>query len=139
MSRRRLTTPAHVDQLESISRFIEECANSAKFNDRDNYACQLAVSEVCENVIKHGYGEENEGTIDLNVLADVGEMTVEIFDTAPAFNPTLLSESPTNNTNDDPPVGGLGLRIIYRVMDTVEYSRRGEQNCLRLVKHTTPG
>lgn len=137
MRDRKLTIPGRLDQIERVCTLVGEAAREAGFGSRTTYACQLAVTEACENIIHHGYGREGAGDIRVVVDATPGELTVELLDNAPPFNPAAKPPDRTW-TEQDPPVGGLGLIIIHRVMDEVKYRRRGRQNRLLLRKRLTP-
>jgi anti-sigma regulatory factor (Ser/Thr protein kinase) len=133
MQERELTVPGRLDQIEKVCSLVGEAARGAGFGSRQAYACQLAVTEACENIIKHGYGREDAGDIHAIVRSQPGELTVELLDSAPPFNPAARPPDRTW-TEQDPPVGGLGLVIIHRVMDEVKYRRKGRQNRLFLRK-----
>jgi anti-sigma regulatory factor (Ser/Thr protein kinase) len=138
MTSRRATYPAYLRKIEAICRFVGKASDEAGFDERTRYACQLAVGEACENIIKHGYGEEGLGDILVTADATTGEVTVELRDTAPPFNPAGPPPQ-IDLDRDNPQVGGVGLVIIHRVMDEIYYSRDGDQNCLTLrKKHHAP-
>jgi len=121
----------HLDQIERIGRFIQEAALDAGFDEMESYACELAVCEACENIILHGYGDDSTGKIEVAVQTKPDNITIELWDDAPPFDP---ANCPTelNLSNDDPPVGGLGLVIMHKVMDDMEYHRREGRNQLRM-------
>jgi serine/threonine-protein kinase RsbW len=133
VSIRTLTIPARLDAIETACDCVEAGAQDAGFDESASYACQLAVAEACENIIKHGYACEGTGEIRLEVTSAPGDLTVSLEDTAPRFNP---AHRPGAHTWDhhDPPVGGLGLHIIHRVMDRVSYVRRSGTNRLTMRK-----
>lgn len=137
MCTRRLSIPGRLDQIARVGQLVDECAQIAGFDDRTSYACQLAVGEACENIIKHAYGSESTRPIEVVVLAECGKLTIELVDDGPPFN---VAQKPVKNNVqvDDPPIGGLGLRIIHKVMDRVEYHRLGNQNHLKLQKSCNP-
>jgi serine/threonine-protein kinase RsbW len=137
MAGQSLSVPGRLDQIEVIGRLVDQGAQDASFDDLTSYSCQLAVGEACENIILHGYGEEGLGDIDVHVDSAPGQLTITLRDTAPPFN---AAKKPADEELDqhDPPIGGLGLKIIHKVMDRVEYSRRGNQNQLTLLKIHTP-
>ena len=137
MTVRRQTFPGRLDQIEVICRVVDEGARDAGFDRSTSYACQLAVSEACENIVKHGYGVEGGGKIDVAIWSEPGELTIELRDSAPPFNPARRPDQ-QKWTEKDPPVGGLGLLIIHRVMDEIEYHRRGGENRLRMRKRQNP-
>jgi anti-sigma regulatory factor (Ser/Thr protein kinase) len=133
MTSHRATYPAFLGKIEAICRDVGRASDEAGFDQRTRYACQLAVSEACENIIIHGYGGEGRGKILVTAEAAPREVTIELRDTAPPFNPA--GNPPRLDLDrDNPQVGGVGLVIIHRVMDEVFYSRDGDQNCLTLRK-----
>jgi serine/threonine-protein kinase RsbW len=125
--------PGDPEQIESICRIVDAQAAEAGFNDRTRYACQLATAEACENIIKHGYGTQKTGTIEITATASRGVLLIELKDNGPPFNP-VNSGTPPQLDIENPPIGGLGLLIIQRVMDEVAYQRSGSANVLRLLK-----
>jgi len=134
MPRRRLRLPADRDALTAVCDFVGKAAAASGFDDRTSYACQLAVCEAVENIIKHGYPPGAGGQIEISAASPPGELTIELVDTAPAFDPTRFPIDPRIPTSEDT-VGGRGLLMIRRVMDEVEYRRRGRRNVLRLTKN----
>ncbi len=133
MQEKRLSIPSKLDQVESVCRFIDESARSAGFDEKESYACQLAVTEACENIILHGYQGANGEKITVKIKTRPGDLMIKIIDQAPPFNPAEPLPEKTASP-DDPPIGGLGLVILNKVMDEVEYKRTQSGNTLRLRK-----
>jgi serine/threonine-protein kinase RsbW len=136
-STRTLVVPAALSEVALICDLVNLEALAAGFDSRTSYACQLAVAEACENIILHGYGDRAEGQISVAVDTTPGELTVELADTAPPFNPAERPAGPPDP--DDPPLGGLGLLIMHRVMDEIDYVRRPDGNTLTMRKSTPSG
>ncbi len=132
MFQQRLTIRARFEHLQKVRQVVEQAAAAAGLTPRDSYGCQLAVSEALENIIRHGYGGETDLPIEIDVLAKAGTLTIEVEDRAPPFNPAA-SPPECELDAENPPVGGLGLMIIHRAMDEVEYQRREDANwlCMR--------
>jgi anti-sigma regulatory factor (Ser/Thr protein kinase) len=137
MADQRLSVHGRLDQIEVIGRLVDQGAQDAGFDDLTNYSCQLAVGEACENIIRHGYGEDGIGDIEIQIESQPGQLTITLSDTAPPFNAAKKPADEEFN-QDDPPIGGLGLKIIHKVMDRIEYSRQGNQNRLTLLKIHRP-
>jgi len=134
---RRLTIPGRFDQIEAACDFVEAGAMDAGFDEPTSYACQLAVAEACENIVKHGYGTGRPGEICVEVVSSRGQLTIRLEDTGPPFNAARRPRPPADD-QADPPVGGLGLVIIHRVMDRVTYLRRTGVNRLTMRKRMRP-
>jgi anti-sigma regulatory factor (Ser/Thr protein kinase) len=137
MADQSLIVPARLDQIEQVCSLVARAARSAGFDRKTTYDCELAVAEACENIIKHGYAGSAADGISVVTHAKPGELTIELEDSAPPFNPASRPH-PSNWTEEDPPVGGFGLLIIHRVMDEVEYHRQAGRNRLRMLKRCQP-
>lgn len=133
MHEQQLSIPGQLEQVESVCRFVSESAREAGFDERESYACQLAVGEACENIILHGYQGANGEKITVNIQTQPGDLMIKIIDQGPPFNPAEPLPDITASP-DDPPAGGLGLVILHKVMDEVEYKRTQDRNTLRLRK-----
>lgn len=97
--------------------------------------CQLALIEGFTNVVRHAHeGLPKETPIEIEVTATTEYLDIKIWDRGPGFNfEDTLEHKLTTTTSDSE--GGRGLRIMYRVADTVEYSKTTDQrNCLHLQK-----
>lgn len=132
MTRRSSTTISGVDELHSVCAIVNAAALAAGFSGRESYALQLAVCEACENIFEHGYGPDRQGEVRIHFEAQPGELVVRLRDDAPPFNPTSVEPRPPHAK--DPSIGGLGLYIIHRVMDEIEYQRKGGRNMLTMRK-----
>jgi anti-sigma regulatory factor (Ser/Thr protein kinase) len=89
----------------------------------------LALEEVVVNVVRHGYGSSRGGRMDLG-LALVGEVVrLEVRDGAVAFNPLDAEEPGPRSAVGG---GGLGVHLVRRLMDRVDYARENGENHLIL-------
>jgi anti-sigma regulatory factor (Ser/Thr protein kinase) len=131
---RSLTVPGRYDRLEQLCRFVAEAADEAGLDESASSHCQLAVDEACTNVIEHGYGGEDRGTIQLTCAVTPGELTITIQDQAQPFDPAGVPEPQLNAPLDELRIGGLGLYFMRQVMDAVEFSYVDGGNRLVLVK-----
>lgn len=137
MVKKHMKIDGHLDQIERVGRFIQEAAQEAGFDEMESYACELAVSEACENIILHGYGDDSTGEIEVSVQTEPDNITIELWDDAPPFDPAN-SPIKLDPSMDDPPIGGLGLVIMHKVMDEMEYHRREGRNQLRMRRSRKP-
>jgi serine/threonine-protein kinase RsbW len=136
MHSEKISIPARFEEIEAVCDLVDRAAREAGFTEATNYACQLAAGEACENIICHGYKDEGCGEIEVRVRAQSGELMIDLIDTAPPFDPTSVPPPKIEERIEDQ-VGGLGLPIIRRVMDEIEYSRQGNSNRLTLRKFST--
>jgi serine/threonine-protein kinase RsbW len=88
-----------------------------------------AFGEAFNNVAVHGYRGLVPGSIQIEVDWDDARLMITVIDTGRTFDPGAVA--PPNL--DELPESGMGLYIMHRCMDELDYSP-GPPNVLRLVK-----
>ena len=98
------------------------------------YHVLLALQEMLTNVLRHAYQGNETAPVVVMFDTDDREVSVEIRDCGPEFNPVVVEFEP--DAHDEPPAagGGYGIMITKVVMDDVTYRREGEWNVLRMCK-----
>lgn len=130
-----LTIPSSTRYLEDVRQFVTKKAYSAGFSERDVEQLKIAVDEACTNVIKHAYDGEGEHVIDLAVIVTDDKLTIRIRDRGRAFNPDSYAEPNLIEFAKSRKAGGLGVHIMNRLMDRVEYKTTNGVNECCLVKY----
>lgn len=104
----------------------------------------LAVDEAVANIIEHGYrrrpGDEAPDNEDIIVMVDISaeRLEVTIRDSSAGFDPRDVADVNVREHIRTGRRGGLGLFMIRRIMDDVQYSAPGDgHNELRLIKDLT--
>lgn len=134
---------ATADDLQRCMALSEEACAQVQAAASDAYAIQLAVEEVCTNIVNHGYANQATGPMEIEFwLLDDGaqrSLQIVIYDQAPPFDPESSPEPDLDASIEDRQIGGLGWFLIKNLMDEFDYqagTARG--NCLRLLKHLEP-
>ena len=96
-------------------------------------AIDLALEEHLTNLMSYAFPDGREHVIKVRLIV-ASEVVVEVEDDGFPFNPLQVPESDTSVPLERRPVGGLGIHLIRRFMDQVEYERRGNRNILRMRK-----
>ncbi len=102
-----------------------------------------AVDEALTNIVRHSYDNRLDQPIAMyfrraqrRVDGQVQQgLEILLCDRGPAVDPRKLQGRPL----DEICPGGLGLHFIRQAMDTVEFTRKGPTNRLRLVKYLAQG
>jgi anti-sigma regulatory factor (Ser/Thr protein kinase) len=97
---------------------------------------RLALDELITNVVEHGFDrqalEERYLVLRLDATSEVVQATIE--DNGIPFDPTVAAAAEPGGELDDRPIGGLGLHIVRRSIDRMQYRRDGERNVLTISK-----
>ncbi len=124
--------PARPEQMRGIRSLLRTALDDAGVEAAIRDKLVLAVDEACCNVIRHGYGLESAGDIDLRVTRDAGQLEFRLLDTAPVVDPQCVRAKPLGECRS----GGLGIALIDTVMDDWAMQQRpnGRGNCMVMHK-----
>ncbi len=131
------TFPGQLNQLARIGEFVAEAARQMDMDDRDIFAIQMAVDEAATNVMLHGY-DEDKGSLRVTCWQRADDFVVEIRDRGRPFDPNAVPEPDLYSPLEERREGGLGIYLMRRMMDQVDFSREGDVNVVCMVRHRTP-
>jgi serine/threonine-protein kinase RsbW len=96
----------------------------------------LALEEILANIISYGYSDNREHEIRVNLSVEPGKVRVDVEDDGQPFNPLEAPEADTTKPLEERTIGGLGIHLVRKLMDGLEYKRQGEKNLLTIKKKT---
>jgi sigma-B regulation protein RsbU (phosphoserine phosphatase) len=128
--------PADVKYLNDIAKKVTTvCRQLPTLPSNPNandyiYLIELAISEICTNIIKHAYAN-TEGNIDGRITLFNNGMQLDFYDTGESFDPNTIPTPKSDPYQLDE--GGYGLHIVRQIMDVVSYEHdidQGNHWCL---------
>ncbi len=125
------------NRLEDLTRLLREADRFARAHRLGVPArrdLHVALDEIVSNIIRHGYSHDGPYDIRIHLAAGRDHLEVRITDDAPPFDPLSAAAPDLAAPLANRPVGGLGLELVRRLMDHVEYRRRRGRNELVLKK-----
>jgi anti-sigma regulatory factor (Ser/Thr protein kinase) len=134
----RTTNAAQLENLQVFRDFVDSACAECGVKAEDCFDLILATDEACTNVIQHGYAGMNPGSIILELEIGRDEAILHITDFGHPFEPRAGPPPDMDAALEDRPIGGLGLFIIYSVMDSVDYRSDESGNTLMLTKKLAP-
>lgn len=129
--------PATNDELPVMMEFVLDQAQRAGLGGHALFQIELAVEEILTNIIKYAYAEQ-AGEMEVECGLGPEGFWLRFRDQGPAFNPLEVDDPSLDAGVQDRQVGGLGLFLVRKFMDEVEYQRQGDSNLLRVVKRAQP-
>ncbi len=129
-----MNVTASTSNLQSVRDFVAQHAYDHGFSDQDTEEIRLAVDEAMTNVIKHAYGYDESKKIYISVGSDTETFWVAIQDTGHAFDISTYKSPDVPERIKQRKKGGVGVYLIKRLMDKVEYSTRNKHNEIKMIK-----
>ena len=138
----RATFKRSIDELEAIFRFTEETFEREGFGMALRSPVDFVLEELFTNVVKYGHRTDAGVHIEVTRLPAGVEVAV-IEDDAERFDPTTGPEVDITLSLDERTPGGLGLHLVGKLVDSVEYhydeARRQARTTFRKTLPATEG
>ena len=117
------------DVLSFVDSILEEHGCSMKLQMQ----IDIAVEEIFVNIAHYAYGEE---TGDAVILAGVDDnmFFVTFSDSGMPYNPLEKEDPDTTLDVEERPIGGLGIYMVKKSMDKVEYEHKDGKNVFTIRK-----
>jgi sigma-B regulation protein RsbU (phosphoserine phosphatase) len=137
MVRHHLSLAPDLAEVSRMTAWAEACCGGAGLDDLA-FKLVLALEEAVANVVNHAFvGVAPPHRIEVVLDTGDGQVVAEVIDNGRAFDPSTAPEPDLSLPLAERDPGGLGILLIHRMMDRVEYRRSDGKNCLRLEKSRT--
>jgi anti-sigma regulatory factor (Ser/Thr protein kinase) len=123
-----------LSELASANQSLTEFGRQHGLPDSVVHDLNLALEEILTNIISYGYTDSGEHEITVQLSVEPGEMRVEVEDDGQPFNPLEAPEADTTKPLEERAVGGLGVHLVRKLMDGLEYQRHEGKNLLVMKK-----
>ena len=128
--------------LSAVRGAVERLTETLGFTAVQCRSITRAVDEAVTNIVRHSYGNRLDKPIAMYLRRTQrrheGEvqhgLEILLCDRGPEVDASKLKGRPLEVIRP----GGLGMHLIHQAMDTVEFTRKGPTNRLRLVKYLAP-
>ena len=131
---RELTLPNDVNQTPVLGDFVEEVCEAVGFDMSTTKMINLAIEEAVVNVMCYAYPRGTEGTVEILAESNSERLKFVITDSGKPFDPTTHDEVDITLDAEDRDIGGLGIHLMRRCMDSINYERVNNKNILTLRK-----
>ena len=136
---RRLSVPGTDDGIRAALEALEALTAAHGLSRAVTWPMEVSLDEVLANVVRHGLeGRGETASVELELrldpAAEPAVCEVVLVDDGPEFDPLATPEPDTSLGVEDRPIGGLGIALVRKLMDEVEYERRDGRNRLRMMR-----
>ena len=127
--------PAKTESLSEVLGFVEETLESLECPMKIQTAICVAIEEVFVNVAHYAY-PNGEGDMSLQIGFEERSRTVtfRMTDKGIPFDPLQKPDPDITLSAEDREIGGLGIFIAKKTMDSISYTYENDQNVLTMIK-----
>jgi phosphoserine phosphatase RsbU/P len=123
-----------LSELASANQTLTEFGRQQGLSDSVLHDLKLALEEILTNIISYGYTDSEEHEISVRLSVELGEVRVHIEDDGQPYNPLEAPEADTTKPLEERAVGGLGVHLVRKLTDGLEYQRHEGKNSLVMKK-----
>ena len=129
------TFPAKTEALSDVLGFVEQMLDSFECPIKIQVALCVAIEEVFVNVAHYAYGEGG-GNMSLGIGFDEESraITFRMTDKGIPFDPLKKPDPDISLSADEREIGGLGIFITKKTMNSVTYAYENGENILTMTK-----
>ena len=129
------TFPAKTEILNDVLGFVEETLETFECPMKTQMAICVAIEEVFVNVARYAY-PDTEGDMTLHIGFDdqTRNVTFIMSDKGVPFDPLKKPDPDITLSAEEREIGGLGIFITKKTMDTVTYAYENGENILTMIK-----
>ncbi len=132
-----ITVNTSADQVRQVTELADLQLAETGCSARVKMQIDIAIDEIFSNIARYAYQQETGSvTVRIDTLDDPSRILLTFIDNGIPYNP-LTKEMPdtTSLPARKRPIGGLGLFMVKKTMDSVTYSFENGQNILTLLKN----
>jgi len=127
---KELFIEAKMENAKAVMDFIDEQLKDCSPKIRNQI--RIAVDEVFSNIVRYAYYPLT-GNVVVRIAID-NNISIEFEDSGIAYDPLSKDTPDISLPIDERKAGGLGIFMLRRLMDSVEYRREENKNILLIKK-----
>ena len=134
LPRQEITLVNDVADVSRLSTFVKDYCAQLDIDKKTVSGMRLGLEEAVVNVMNYAYLPGDEGSFTVYADSNRKEIRFTIVDSGMPFDPTSVLDADVTLDAQNRPIGGLGILITRKLMDSISYSRQNGKNVLTLTK-----
>lgn len=133
---KELTLKATMENLDSLQEFIRNQLETAGCSMKLMMQIEIAVEEIFVNIVHYAYSPDvGDVMVKCETQQEPLSVAIQFRDQGVPFNPLLKKDADTTLSADERQIGGLGILMVKKSMDSIEYSYKDGYNILTIRKN----
>lgn len=131
----RLEIDAVKDSLPKVLAFVEDNLEKAGCSMKAQMQSALAVEEIFINIVNYAYPQKKgKASVSIRVSGKPAVAEITFADRGIPYDPLEKSDPDITLSARERKVGGLGIFLVKKNVDSMSYEYRDGQNILTLKK-----
>ena len=131
---KEMTIQARVENISLVTAFIEEQLEALDCSMKAQNQIAVAIDELFVNIANYAYPDTGDVTIQFIFEESSRMVTISFIDQGFPFNPLDVAEPDITESAEKRKIGGLGIFLVKKMMDAMDYRREDGKNILTIRK-----
>jgi len=132
---KELTIEATPENVDKAIEFVDEMLEEYGCGMKEQMAIDVAVDELFANIAHYAYNPETGyATVKVEVVEDPLSVEITFVDNGKPYDPLAKADPDTTQSIEDREIGGMGILIVKKSMDAVDYEYKDGKNILTIKK-----
>ena len=133
---KELTVDAAVENIETVTAFVMAELETLDCPVKAETQIAIAIDELFGNIARYAYSPDiGKATVRFEVDDDPTAVIITFIDHGVPCHPLEHVDPDTHASAEERQIGGLGIFLVRKTMDMVEYAYRDGRNILMIKKN----
>ncbi len=133
---KELTLAAAIDNIEKVTDFINAELEQIGCPFKAQTQIDIAIDELFGNIARYAYNPETgKATVRFEIEDNPLSVIITFIDNGRPFNPLESVEPDITLSAEERNIGGLGIFLVKKTMDMIDYKYNDGQNILMIKKY----
>ena len=132
---KELTLEATLDNIPEVTAFVDNLLEKAECPMKAQIQIAVAIDELFSNIARYAYkGGKGNATVRVEMEKNPAAVRITFADNGTPYNPLEQDDPDITLSAADRPIGGLGIFVVKKTMDDLQYAYRDGKNILCIRK-----
>lgn len=132
---KEITLQATIENISKVTDFVDAFLDEYQCPFKSKMQIDIAIDELFGNIAHYAYGNQiGEATVCVEWNEEKSSVTISFIDQGIPFNPLETEEPDITLSVEERKIGGLGIHMVKKNMDEIEYQYVDGQNRLKISK-----
>ena len=133
---KELTIDATIENLPAVTDFVDEQLDELGCPMKAKMQIDIAIDELFSNIAQYAYNPETgPATVQVEVLDEPPSVVITFIDNGTPYDPLANADPDVSLGVEERAIGGLGIYMVKKTMDAIDYEYKDGRNILRIKKH----
>ncbi len=132
---KEMSVRASIENVPVVTDFVESILDEHDFDIKAKTQICIAIDEIFSNIAQYAYAPDTgDATVKVDITENPKAVTITFIDSGTPYNPLAKSDPDTTLSAEERRIGGLGIYMVKKSMDEMNYEHKNGLNILSFKK-----